>query len=334
MRRATCIGVLAGLFAAAPAAAGPMRDKAIAYSHRMQEANLPGYGCRVEILWTDETLTEIERYHDLGDAGGWTGNYVAGEAFRYAVTDDPEAKAFAKRGLDCMLLLPYATEKPGYIARILAPYEGAFAADVGACDPERHCHRLTSGPHAGDFWIGNTSSDTYIEWWWGMSLAWDYLLDAPEDEPYRAAIQDAMALVLDQLIADDYLIVNPDGTTSTAGPEIVGNERIAFHLVAANILGGAYRDMLPRVYADNFLAYAFSTLSPISRWFQYYGFHLGFQLQHMIVRNESFWPLLNFHRELFRRNLYHQVKGSGQAAFDYMAWGEGAALPKPEELAR
>ncbi|MBZ0251708.1 MAG: hypothetical protein K8I02_00075 [Candidatus Methylomirabilis sp.] len=326
------------LFAAAlapfgAADAGPLLDKALAYSDRMQETNLPGYGCRVEVLWTDETLTEVEKYDDLGDSGGWTGNYIGAEAFRYAVTGDPEAKAYAKRALDCALLLPYVTDKPGYIARFIGPHEGPYATYVGACAPGGSCHLIDSGPYAGHFWLGDTSSDTYIEWWWGLSLAWDYLLDAPEDEPYRLRIQQAVRDVLDQVIDDGYRIVNPDGTPSRAAPDLIGNERIAFHLVAANILGGAYRDMLPQVYADNLLPYVFSTLAPITRWYQYYAFHLGFQLQHLIVRNETFFPFLGLHRQLFWRNLHLQTKGTGQAAFDYMVWGEGADKPKPAEEA-
>ncbi|MBZ0251709.1 MAG: hypothetical protein K8I02_00080 [Candidatus Methylomirabilis sp.] len=325
--------VTAALLILAPAAAqaGPLLDKALAYSDRWVERNSPAFACRVETLYTDETLTEVESYHDLGDSTIWTGNYVAAESYRYAVTGDPQAKINALRSLECLLAMEEVTGKPGFIARWVGPAEPPYL--LGECNPAQDCHVVTEGPYAGNFWKGNTSSDQYLGWWYGVSHVWDFVLDGPEDNYYRNAIRGAVTRVVDTLRADDYLITDPDGTVSTAGPEIVGNEAMAFHLVTANIAGGEYAEMLPQVYADNFLDYYFLWIYPITRYFQYYAFHLGHMASHMVMTHETSWPLLAFHRNHHRLRAYAPVAGSGQVMFDYIAMGEKAIAESPALLA-
>ncbi|MCA9774081.1 MAG: hypothetical protein KC466_16795 [Myxococcales bacterium] len=305
--------------------AGPLLDKALAYSADFQANHSPAFGCRVEIRYDADFGGEILVYEDLGDSSIWTGNYVAGESYRYAVTGDPEAKAFAKRGIECLLALEEVTGKPGFLARWVGPWEGAFRADQPNCEAATDCHVVTEGPYAGDFWLGNTSSDQYLGWWYGLSHAMSLLLEAPEDEPLRARIRGAIGRVIDTLRAEHYLITDPDGTVSTAGPEIVGNEAIAMHLVAADVVGGAYADLLPQVYAEQLLVYPFSASAPISRWYQYFGLHLGHMADHMILRHEKFRPFMKLHRDVHRRGLYRVIENTQQAMFDYIAWGTGSA---------
>ncbi|MBZ0252290.1 MAG: hypothetical protein K8I02_03030 [Candidatus Methylomirabilis sp.] len=321
------------MLAASPARAGPLLDKALAYDARMQAVHLPGHGCRVEVRWADDALTVPEVYFDLGDASEWTAGYIVAESLRYAVTGDPQAKANGLRSLGCLLLLERATPKIGYIARFVAPDEGPYAPSFAGECASGHCGYVESGPLAGERWIGDTSSDMYIGWWYGMLFAWDYLLDSPAEAPLRAEVRAATARVLETLRAVGYLIVNPDGGVSGSGPEIVGNERIAFHLAAAAIHGGAYAEELPKVYAENLFAYAFSTWAPITRWYQYYAFLLGAHLQHMLLAAETSWPLLRMHRDLTRRNFHLPTRDTGQVEFDYISWGERADKPTPERLA-
>ncbi|MCA9772697.1 MAG: hypothetical protein KC466_09845, partial [Myxococcales bacterium] len=303
--------------AAGSAFAGPLLDKAVAYSDRWQTHHSPARGCRVEILYADASHTTVAKYDDLGDSTIWTGNYVAAESYRYAVTGNPLAKEYGLRAVRCLLDMEKVTGKPGFIARFVGPYEGPFAAYVGACTGD--CHVVSGGEFDGDFWIGNTSSDQYLGWWYGLLHAYDFLLDAPEDEALREEIRGAVGRVIDTLRADGYLITDPDGTVSTAGPEIIGAETLSFHLVAAHIAGGAYADMMPQVYLDNVVPYFFLTWLPITRWYQYYAFHLGHMSQHMLMRLETFWPLLKFHRNQHRLRYYREIRDTQQVMFDYIA---------------
>ena len=309
---------------------GPLLSKALAYSENFQEVHAPALGCSVEVQFASENDPTVVAYHDQGDSTIWTGNYVAAEAYRYAVTGDPQAKAFGLRGVECLLAMEEATGKPGFIARWVGPAEPPFLR--GDCQPEHDCHVVTEGPYAGDYWLGNTSSDQYLGWWYGLSHAWSFLLDEPEDEPTRVRIRRAMARVLDTLRAESYRITDPDGTVSTAGPEILGNEAIAFHLVAAEVAGGYFARIMPRVYLEQWVGYTVGTLYPITRWFQYFAFHLGHMGMHMMLRHETDPGLLAFHRQMHRDRLYAYVADTQQVMFDYIAFGEGAVDPDPRIL--
>jgi len=308
---------------AAPAQAGPLLDKALAYSANHQEHHAPGpFHCSVAVQFASlEDLTPV-RYEKTGDSSIWTGNYLAGEAYRYAVTGDPAARLNALDAVECLLAMEQVSGKPGYVARYVGPAEPPFI--TGSCDPENDCFVVTDGPFAGNFWRGNTSSDQNLGWWYGLSHAYDFVLQGPEDADVRARIEAAMTRALDALIADDYLIINPDGSVSTRGPEIVGNEALAFHLAAARIVGGRFVDMLPDAYARHFVDYLLLTTYPVSRWFQYFAFHLGQMAQHTMMRYEADPFLSQVHRDVHRDRLHNELAGTQQVMFDYIAWGEQA----------
>ncbi len=310
---------------------GPLLEKALLYSKNFQEFHAPAFGCSVEVEFTSEKDRTVRAYHDLGDSTIWTGNYVAAESYRYAVTRDPEAKAFGLRGVACLLAMEEVTGKPGFIARWVGPAEPPFL--YGECRPENDCHIVTEGPYAGSFWLGNTSSDQYLGWWYGLAHAYEFLLDSPEDDHIRLRIRDAMARVIDTLRQDSYLITDPDGTVSTAGPEIVGNEALAFHLVAAEVIGGPYKDMMPLVYLEQLLPYLVLTWYPITHWYQYYAFHLGHMADHLMLRHEHDPDRLSFYRNMHRERLYDLIAGTQQVMFDYIAFGEAAVEPNGEILA-
>ncbi|MBK7974492.1 MAG: hypothetical protein IPK07_14830 [Deltaproteobacteria bacterium] len=318
------------ILAAAPrdAAAGPLLEKALAYSQNFQDVHSPAYGCSVEVQFASPTSSTVVAYHDEGDSSIWTGNYVAAESYRYAVTHDPEAKAFGLRAVNCLLALEEVTGKPGFVARWIGPAEPPFY--FGGCEGD--CHLVTDGPYAGTFWLGNTSSDQYLGWWYGLSHAYEYLLDSMDDEPTRQRIRGAMSRVVDTLLADDYLIIDPDGTVSTAGPNQRGHKMMAYIDVTARAVGEPYTSMAAQIYSENLFDYLFLTAYPITRWFQYYAFHLGHMAQHMVTKWElnPFWDGVN--KQILHDRLYVAVQDTQQVMFDYIAFGMGGATPTPELL--
>ena len=86
------------------------------------------------------------------------------------MTHDSQAKAFGLRAVNCLLAMEEVSGKPGFIARWVGPAVPPFLNKD--CDGD--CHVVTAGPYAGSFWIGNTSSDQYLGWWYGLSHAYDY----------------------------------------------------------------------------------------------------------------------------------------------------------------
>jgi len=316
------------LVAARPTSAGPLLEKALAYSQNFQDFHAPAYGCAVEVFFASPTDPTVVFYGEIGDSTIWTGNYVAAEAYRYAVTGDPQAKAFGLRGVNCLLAMEEVTGKPGFIARWVGPAVPPFF--FGDCDGD--CHVVTDGPYAGTFWLGNTSSDQYLGWWYGLSHAYDYLLDTPADEPIRERIRGAMARVVDTLIADGLRIIDPDGTVSTAGPDQHGPKMMAYIAITAHAVGEPYTSMLPEIYGQNLSHYLFFTVYPLTRWFQYYAFHLGHMAQHMLTKWEPdpFWQ--GIHRKLLRDRLYALIKDTQQVLFDYIAFGMQATPAVPAVL--
>ena len=309
---------------------GPLLEKALLYSQNFQDFHSPAFGCSLEVDFDpDEESLDI-LYHDQGDSTIWTGNYVAAESYRYAVTKDPQAKEFGLRSVECLLAMEEVSGKPGFIARWVGPAEPPFL--VGDCNPEKDCHIITEGPYAGNYWKGNTSSDQYLGWWYGVSHAYEFLLESPADEPLRQRIRDAMSRVLNTLRSEDYLIIDPDGTVSTAGPEIVGNEALAFHLVAADAVGGYYKDIMPTVYSEQAFNFMILTWYPITRWYQYYAFHLGHMAMHMMLRHEKDSSSLEFYRKMHRERLYTLIAHTEQVMFDYIAFGEMAVEQEPAIL--
>ena len=311
---------------------GPLLARALAYSENFQEVHAPGLGCSVEVEFAPDGSSTVLAYHDQGDSTIWTGNYVAAEAYRYEVTRDLQAKSFGLRGLECLLAMEEVSGKPGFIARWVGPAVPPFLNHPESCLPEHDCHILEEGPYAGHYWLGNTSSDQYLGWWYGLSHAYEYLLDDPEDEPLRERVRGAMGRVLDTLRSEDYIFTDPDGTVSTAGPEIVGNEALAFHLAAAFALEGRFREMMPQVYVAQWIPYSVLTFFPITQWFQYFAFHLGHMAQHMLLREETLPLLMDHHRRMHRERLYDLVADTQQVMFDYIAMGEGAVETDPRIL--
>ena len=145
--------------------AGPLLDKAVAYSQNFQQFHSPAFGCAVEVRFASATDPTVIAYADQGDSTIWTGNYLAAESYRYAVTHDSQAKAFGLRAVNCLLAMEEVSGKPGFIARWVGPAAPPFLNE--ACDGD--CHVVTAGPYAGSFRIGNTSSDQYLGWWYGLS---------------------------------------------------------------------------------------------------------------------------------------------------------------------
>src|SRR5262249_22610112 len=71
--------------------------------------------------------------HEASDNDGlWTAAYVAAEAFRYAATHDPEARAAARASMQAMLDLVRYSGVPGFPARAII----RDGEEVDGYDPE------------------------------------------------------------------------------------------------------------------------------------------------------------------------------------------------------
>lgn len=315
------------------AEAGPLLDKALQYSAVYQANHTPAFGCSLRVEFESEG-GPILTYHQQGDSCAWTGYYVAAESYRYRVTGDPDARSNVIKSLGCLLALEAVTGKPGFVARFVGPAAPPFLGGPSGCLDAQDCHVLGAGPFAGNYWIGNTSKDQYLGWFYGMAHAHEFVLTEPGDAALRAEVEGAVARVVDTTRADGYMITDPDGTVSTKGPEIFGHYALAFHLVAAATVGGPYAAMMPQIYAEQLLSYLVLTNYSTFRYLgNYFNHHLGHLAQHMTMRYEPDPVLHKAHQSMHRQRLYRHVRDTGQTFYDYIAWGEAGYAATPEQIA-
>src|SRR5262249_52980903 len=122
-----------GAPARAPFGSQPDLEKAaLAISDDIQSVHTP-YGGVVTAFMSDPTYgqgtpTDWEGY---GDSAIWTGHYLAGESFRYAVTKDPLAQANAAKAVAAIEdMLDAETPGGGHLARCVVPATAPDAARI------------------------------------------------------------------------------------------------------------------------------------------------------------------------------------------------------------
>jgi len=173
--------------------AGLLREKAMAYDDWHLAWHQPDHGSCIHAYFTDDTYTEVSGYHGHGDSTMWTGNYFGSQAFRYWVTGDEEARQNAINRVLTLSGHLHVTGRPGFISRFWDSLDSLTYPGDAWCDSYDRCHRVESGEYSGGWWIGETSRDQYIGWFYGMAVAYDLI----DDEPTREIIRDDVTEVLD-----------------------------------------------------------------------------------------------------------------------------------------
>jgi hypothetical protein len=184
-----------------PHGANHLFGKAMGYESQMGRIHLSSEG-RVRYAFREDG----PQLRTLPDTTIWTGCYVAAEAFRWAVTKDPDAKVRLARSLDALYLLQAVTGKDGLLARTF--WKGHFVPSPAA--GEWH-----SG--TGDFtdymWLGDVSADQVNGAFFGYALAFDLL----KDPSLRQQITSDVSAIADHLLDHKMKIVDIDGLPTRHG---------------------------------------------------------------------------------------------------------------------
>ncbi len=138
--------------------------------------------------------------------GLWTSLYVAAEAFRYAVTKDPEARRNAWQSLQAMMFLEKVTGIPGFPARSILPGDGPDPAAGHGGEWHRSADRRW-------WWKGDTSSDEIDGHYFAYAIYFD--LAATDDE--KRQIRPVVARITDHILDHGYYLVGPSGKHTTWG---------------------------------------------------------------------------------------------------------------------
>ena len=300
-------GVLVNAAPAYPEDAA-LRAKADAYEDRLRPWHVPGMGGVVQVVYDSLDLTNVLFYKGQGDSTFHTSMYLAAESFRYAVTGAADAQANAIAAVHTLQQHLLVTQTTGYISRYVGPIDVPYMLDYTGSDLVRY----GQGLYLGKFWLGNTSSDQYVGWFFGMGVAYDLL----DDQPTRDLIRSMVTEVIDKLRTHLWLIMDENGAPSPSAPNIDGAERMAFLLVAANVTGDPFYQQL---YEQEFEAgkpmYPFWSFSYFNKYTDYFAFNLKHVNHYSMFRYEMDPDRRQFYLDNFSRDL---VEWTHNAWFDYV----------------
>jgi len=164
---------------------------------------------------------------DDDNDGQYTSMYLAAESFRYAVTNDPRAKANAKKAFEALRFLQTVTETPGFVARTVIPSSWTKMADPNRKISDRQWAEIrvdnprekrveTRWRQSGDgrwLWKGDTSSDEIT----GHMFGYLFYHDLCADEAERRRVSAHILNIMDYIINGGYVLKGMDGTHTKWG---------------------------------------------------------------------------------------------------------------------
>lgn len=129
--------------------------------------------------------------------GLWTAIYVGAEAFRYAVTKDPDALARGKRAMEAMLFLEKVTGRPGLPARSYIR-KGDKRGQGGVW------HWTTDGEIE---WKADAGSNKIVGHFFAFALAWELF----DDPVLKRDIVATTRRVMDHIIDNGWNLIDVHG---------------------------------------------------------------------------------------------------------------------------
>ena len=184
---------------------------ALAISQTIQSLHVP-YGTILDPRFasadpSSPAYNTVSSYTRCRDSAIWSGHYLAAEAFRYQVTGSSDNLRRALAGIQSLREIT-GTD---VLARCLFPADSPYAADLAA---ENQDLGIYDGTVSGQSykWVGNTSRDQYSGVFFGLGIAYDMV----DDDSVRSNVSSEVTRLLNNLIANHWSVVMPNGTISTS----------------------------------------------------------------------------------------------------------------------
>lgn len=183
--------------------------KAAYYERFLEEWGQKRLGFTHKLEW-DPTLKEYVREISDND-GGYTGNYLAAQSYRYAVTRDPDARREATNTFHALRWLEGMTGIPGFPARaVWAKGETGHQAGHGSGGYAAEWHDTADGHFE---WKGDTSSDELCSHFYAFSLFLKHVAQGPE----VAQVKEHIGRVASHLVDHQWQLVDVDGKPTRWG---------------------------------------------------------------------------------------------------------------------
>ena len=199
----TCV---AQLLAGAQAARASEGD-ALAILANIQARHLP-YGAILDPIFALTNSDQVAYYTRCGDSALWTGHYLAAEAFRYRVTQAPDALNNVTAAIAALKGLADVTGT-NLLARCMVPVNSPYAASISSQEASNGIYTNSS---AGWIWVGNTSRDEYSGALFGLAVAYDMVTDSN----IKSSISDLVTRLVEFLNGNNWSVVMPNGNSSTS----------------------------------------------------------------------------------------------------------------------
>ena len=273
--------------------------------------------------------------HDSDNDGLWTAIYLGAQAYHYAVTGAPQARARAQRSVGLLMRLEAITGLPGFPAR-------SFVS-TNESKPNGGQWHLT--PDGQWLWKGDTSSDELVGHYFGYAIYFDLVADEAEKAQIRAVV----TRLTDYLMRNHYDLMDVNGQPTRWGQwseryfqtaegqyeaplrslELLSFLKTAQHITGEARYAEAYRDRIRRGYAEHLRHYR--------RWPG--GGEINFSDDELAYL--SYDPLLRYETDPKLRRLYleglrftwRQVRRTRNPLWNYISVASGAG-PMSEGLRR
>jgi hypothetical protein len=167
------------------------------------------HGTVLDPIFISPESDRIDRYTRGGDSAIWSGHYLAAQTYRYVATGAPDAFEAVRSTIRSMRRLIEVTGT-NLLARVWLPADSPW---VDAIVREERHHRIYESTVDGKpaVWIGNTSRDQYMGFFFGLSVAYEWITDAG----VRGEIAHIVTRALDFLLEKGWAVVMPNGESST-----------------------------------------------------------------------------------------------------------------------
>lgn len=235
---------------------------------------------------------------DNDNDGLWTAMYLGAQAYRYAVTKDPDARRKAERSMRVLIRLEEITGNPGFPARSF----------VSVDEPRPQGGEWHPTPDGKWLWKGDTSSDELVGHYYGYALYYDLVANEAEKRDIRRVV----ARITDHLLRHNYDLTDLDGKPTRWGEyserffkteegkyeaPLRAIQLLAFLKTARHITGdakydAAYHDRIRKGYAAHMRLYR--------RWVG--GGEINFSDDELAYL--SYDPLFRYEKDSMLRRIY------------------------------
>jgi hypothetical protein len=198
-----------------PKDSSPLLDKAKYFQQDLVDKHLLE-GLYVSIVPASPPGTKLQHTTDgpgnVIHAGVWTGRYLAGVGYQYAVTKDPWVRQHGGEILRGLRTLQEVTGKPGLLARGFVKGHGPVAGwETGGSD-SKEWHQ-GQGKYKDYRWYGDVSVDNFNAVLYGYAVYYDLAADAEQKKFIAYDVDRLMTHLLD----NHCRIIDVDGEVTLYG---------------------------------------------------------------------------------------------------------------------